>query len=150
MKNQPFIIYVQVGDQVDTNDSDNDFRDLCLEEVTHCWHKVWHNDLMFAAVRYKQTGFEVGQKHELKTWEEFFEQIWSGDKRFELRRNDRGFEVGDTLILREWDRQNERYTGRSIEALVTYILEGDNFANFGLMKGFCCMEIVVLSTTEIS
>jgi hypothetical protein len=29
--------------------------------------------------------------HELKMWPEFFKHVWSGDKTFELRVDDRGF-----------------------------------------------------------
>lgn len=41
--------------------------------------------------------------HELKTWSPFFEAIANEEKTFEVRRNDRDFQVGDILLLREWD-----------------------------------------------
>ena len=37
--------------------------------------------------------------HELKTWPQFWPALCDGSKTFELRKNDRGFEVGDILIL---------------------------------------------------
>ena len=37
--------------------------------------------------------------HVLKTVQPYFEALWSGEKRFEVRKNDRGFEVGDSLCL---------------------------------------------------
>jgi hypothetical protein len=40
--------------------------------------------------------------HELKSWPEFFSAIETGEKTFELRRNDRNYQVGDVLVLREW------------------------------------------------
>lgn len=40
--------------------------------------------------------------HELKTWPEFFDAIDRGEKTFEVRRDDRGFQVGDTLALQRW------------------------------------------------
>jgi hypothetical protein len=60
--------------------------------------------------------------HELKTWPQYFEAILSGAKRFEYRINDRDFEVGDSLRLREWDPKIERYTGRELGCCVTYLL----------------------------
>lgn len=75
--------------------------------------------------------------HELKTWPEPFEAIRKGDKRFELRRFDRDFQVGDVLRLREWDPSWPRYTGRVIRARITYILR----SGFGLPEGLCVMSL---------
>ena len=63
--------------------------------------------------------------HELKTWPVFYKDIISGVKTFEVRVNDRNFQLGDTLFLREYDPDVEDYTGRSFKVRVTYIL-GDN------------------------
>lgn len=41
--------------------------------------------------------------HELKTWPEFFQAIVTGKKRFEFRKDDRGFTVGDCVLLYYWD-----------------------------------------------
>jgi hypothetical protein len=40
--------------------------------------------------------------HDLKCWPEPFAAILSGEKRHEIRRDDRGFKVGDVLRLREY------------------------------------------------
>ena len=76
--------------------------------------------------------------HELKTWPEPFEGVISGNKRHEIRKNDRGFKVGDNLLLREWNPESKKYTGRSTLASVTYITPG---GNFGLPKTLCVMTI---------
>jgi len=39
--------------------------------------------------------------HKLKLPEPYFSAVFSGDKTFEVRRNDRGYQRGDTLVL--WD-----------------------------------------------
>lgn len=66
--------------------------------------------------------------HELKCWPKYFKAVESGEKPFELRLNDRGFEVGDTLELHEWDpAEGTGYTGKVISREVTYILSLDSF-----------------------
>lgn len=41
--------------------------------------------------------------HELKIWPEFFDAVDSGKKKFDVRKNDRGFKEGDVLVLREFE-----------------------------------------------
>lgn len=60
---------------------------------------------------------------EKKVWSEFFQKIVDGDKTFEVRLADFECNPGDTLLLREWDPKAQRYTGRSLEKKVTYILK---------------------------
>lgn len=62
-----------------------------------------------------------GMRHELKIWPEYFDAVESGLKTFEIRRNDRGYEAGDTLMLREYDPVSDTYTGRSLIRRITYI-----------------------------
>ena len=42
-------------------------------------------------------------KHELKIWPEFYERVRDGEKTFEVRTNDRNFQCGDFVVLKEWD-----------------------------------------------
>lgn len=44
----------------------------------------------------------TGRAHELKILPQYFNSVIRGDKRAELRKNDRDYQVGDVLILREW------------------------------------------------
>jgi hypothetical protein len=44
--------------------------------------------------------------HELKIWPEYFAQVRNGRMKFQLRRNDRDFKVGDQLLLKEWKNQS--------------------------------------------
>ena len=41
--------------------------------------------------------------HYLKCWPVYFGLVLSGAKQFELRKNDRNYQVGDVLILCEYD-----------------------------------------------
>lgn len=76
--------------------------------------------------------------HELKTWNEYFEEVFMGRKTFEVRKSDRHFEKGDILILKEWNPKTETYTGRQLARRVTYILEG---GKFGIEYGYVVMSI---------
>jgi ASC-1-like (ASCH) protein len=76
--------------------------------------------------------------HKLKIWPEYFEAVLSCKKRFEVRKADRDFRVGDDLLLMEWDPDAEKYTGRTLRKGVTYILKGNNF---GVEDGFVVMSL---------
>lgn len=65
--------------------------------------------------------------HELKILPGYFEKVVSGEKTFEIRKNDRDFEEGDTLLLKEWDQITEQYTGREIGVVITYILDDETY-----------------------
>lgn len=69
----------------------------------------------------------AGVRHDLKIWPQYFDAVASGDKTFEWRKDDRDYRVGDTLRLREWLPDRERYTGREITKRVSYILRGNGF-----------------------
>jgi hypothetical protein len=75
--------------------------------------------------------------HELKTLPEYFLDICSRSKNFELRKNDRNYKVGDHLILKEFD--GEKLTGNQVKRTITYIL--DDVEQYGLMNGFCIMGL---------
>jgi ASC-1-like (ASCH) protein len=75
-------------------------------------------------------------KHELKLETDYFGSVFAGLKTFEIRFNDRNYQVGDTLVLREWDWFSETFTGREVEKKVTYI------TNYEQKDGFVVMSIV--------
>jgi len=76
--------------------------------------------------------------HELKTWKPYFSQVLYGFKTFEVRKNDRDFQVGDYLKLREWDNETETYTGQFLHRQIDYILHG---GQFGIEKGYVVMQL---------
>ena len=59
--------------------------------------------------------------HELKIQPDYFKAVFMGIKTFEIRKNDRGYKVGDMLILKEWVPETKRYTGKMVARKVTYI-----------------------------
>jgi hypothetical protein len=77
-------------------------------------------------------------RHELKTWPLYWQQVHDGAKTFELRKDDRGFRVGDDLVLREFDSK-DGYTGNALTVRVTYICR--DVPEFGLEPGYCILGI---------
>ncbi len=81
---------------------------------------------------------ESNHTHELKIWPEFYRALVAGTKTFEARRDDRGFQVGDWLVLKEWEPTRSSYTGQSVAGKVTYILRGPGF---GVEAGHVIMSL---------
>ena len=79
--------------------------------------------------------------HELKCWPRYYEAILWNHRTFELRKNDRSFQTGDTLRLREWDPETKEYTGRHTERRVIHILHADECGIKGLQPGYCIMSL---------
>jgi hypothetical protein len=75
----------------------------------------------------------VAKVHYLKTWTPYFYDIKSGVKQFQVRINDRDYEVGDTLILDNFDPSTEKYLGEWIPKLVTYKLDDIRFVKEGFV-----------------
>jgi Domain of unknown function (DUF3850) len=77
----------------------------------------------------------MAKTHKLKTWTKFYDAVEGGHKRFEIRKNDRGFQVGDTVVLQEWDKEDELYTGLEISGEISYITDFEQkpgYVVFGL------------------
>jgi hypothetical protein len=75
--------------------------------------------------------------HELKIQEMFYFPIKKRLKTFEIRYNDRDYEVGDILNLNVID-SDFNYTGDKISVRVNYIMDG---GKFGVEMGYIVMGI---------
>ena len=69
------------------------------------------------------------QHHYVKIKPEYYRAIERGDKTFEVRFNDRNYQMYDVLHLQEW--VGGEYTGRYIDADVSYILDDKDFCKEG-------------------
>jgi hypothetical protein len=87
--------------------------------------------------------------HELKTDPDVFSAVVAGLKPFELRKDDRGFAVGDLLVLRETryggaemrDGAPVAYSGRVSRQRVTYVLRGPSY---GVQEGWVVLGIAAV------
>lgn len=82
--------------------------------------------------------------HRIKLLEDFAEAVLNGDKSFEIRKNDRGYQKGDTVIFRVVERNNPTFevatsplNGRLFE--ITYVISG-----WGLQDGYVAFGIRML------
>ena len=90
---------------------------------------------------------------DLKTDPIVFDEVWNDRKLFEIRFDDRKFQVGNLLNLKETKHSGEEmktgapliYTGRRILARVHYVLRGPCY---GLAEGWVIMSIVIESKIE--
>lgn len=78
--------------------------------------------------------------HQLKIKEEYFEDIRNGHKPYEIRKNDRGFSVGDYLALNEIDQDGD-YTNRSLIVRVVNVFSDEEYCK----EGYVTMTIVPCS-----
>ena len=89
-------------------------------------------------------GFEMKNTHYLKTDTKVFQDVLDGNKTFEIRFNDRDFQVGDSVLLKETKFTGEQiesgqpliFTGREIHKRISYLLSG-----YGLQDGWVILGI---------
>jgi len=86
------------------------------------------------------------QTHYLKCWPEYFKEVCNGNKKFELRKDDRPWKVGDLLILQEFDPFEDKYTGMQIKFTITYILRDVPY--LGLMEGACILSLGISDNND--
>lgn len=78
--------------------------------------------------------------HDKKLIQPYFDAVLSGSKTFEIRKNDCNYQVGDLLILHEFDKKTNQYEGAYVLTKIIYKIE--NFA--GIEQGYCVLGIKVL------
>lgn len=84
--------------------------------------------------------------HQLKCRKEYFGAIMSGNKKFEVRKDDRGFQVGDFLALNECvhDEGRDIETGRCMLVRIVYILNSKEFCKEGYV--IICFDFCDIKT----
>ena len=76
--------------------------------------------------------------HELQLWAPCFAAVAAGTKPFDVRENDADFQVGDALLLREYDPDTGAYSGQTLLRYVSYVLPG---GTFGVQAGWCVLGL---------
>ena len=77
--------------------------------------------------------------HHVKIRTEWFELLQSGAKPCEIRKNDRGYEIGDRIVLHEITAtaDGDKPTGRELVRRISLVVETE-----GIAEGYCllCFE----------
>lgn len=71
--------------------------------------------------------------HELKIAPCYYEEDIACRKTFEIRKNDRDFQVGDRVLLQEY--LDGEYTGRSVMFKITYLTDYEQ------KEGYCVFSM---------
>jgi len=79
----------------------------------------------------------MSKVHDLKTVQPYFDALKYGQKKFEIRKNDRNFQVGDYLHLQEFDT-DKGYTGEDLFFKISFVLDSEEF----MQKGYVCMSLL--------
>lgn len=101
--------------------------------------------------------------HSLKTDTSYFVAVAEGRKPFEIRYDDRGYQAGDRVLLREWEPKAScncrdtqtthradctRFTGRELAASIGYVAAGT--PRRGGQPGFSGNGYVVFSLVDVT
>lgn len=62
-------------------------------------------------------------EHILKIAPEYFKAVEDGSKTFEIRFNDRDFKKGDWVILKEYIKERDEYTGDVLTRKIGFITD---------------------------
>jgi hypothetical protein len=91
---------------------------------------------------------------DLRIWPEYYAAVLEGTKRFEVRLDDRDYQVGKVYWLREWvpavarcaegilGQDDSHYTGRSVIVVISYVLRDVP----GLASGYCVWGFHILES----
>lgn len=94
---------------------------------------MWIAETLFTVDRIE----EPRKIHYVKCESTFFEDVVNNYKPFEVRKNDRDYRAGDDMVLREWDKALQEFTGREDRVTIIYLLE--NYP--GIEPGYCVLRI---------
>ena len=91
------------------------------------------------------------KEHMLKTDPAVFQDVLDGSKTFEIRFNDRGYQIGDLIVLKETKFTGQQmksgqplaYTGREIQKRISYVLGG-----YGLQDDWVILGVQDIEATK--
>lgn len=138
-----FVCYTK-GKYEDTITAEMETRDVreCLEKLAE-YEDIGSVEEIKEIVKKYSTHRENDMKtHEIKTLPEYFQQTLDGNKGFEVRKNDRDYRKGDTVVMEEWN--GKEYTGREIHGIIKYVLKDFE----GLTDGYVAFSVDIYKIVD--
>lgn len=87
--------------------------------------------------------------HTKKSWPQFFQAIKAGLKMHDLRSTkDDHYQVGDTMVLREYDPVAGKFTGDEVTTEITFITSNATpcaYSSHALERGFAILSLRVIA-----
>lgn len=80
------------------------------------------------------------RRHLVKCWPEYFDAMAAGVKTFDVRYDDRHYQVGDLIIQRRWNRVTQTDDGDTLGQEITYILR--DAEQFGVAEGYVVLGVI--------
>ncbi len=85
--------------------------------------------------------------HFIKSWPEFFSRVVKGEKPWEIRLDDRGYQIGDQVVMEEYSPTTCTYTGAWVQGSIVYM----HSEVMGLKDGYVCFTFKsLLTAAEVS
>lgn len=109
-----------------------------LENERKFWENAYDRDIGKEKARSYAHAIEIVRGKQMrkivekKILPKYFDAVICDQKKFEIRKDEDDLQVGDTVVLREWD--GKRYTGRESSRSIEYILR--DVPEYGLMPGY--------------
>lgn len=92
----------------------------------------------------------MSERHIVKSWPMLFQPLLDGRKRHDIRdKRDREYQVGDQMLLQEWNPASSLYSGRELLMVITYITDNEHpcaMSSACLDRNFC---ILTLAPVEV-
>jgi hypothetical protein len=116
-------------------------------------YRAW--DYLYSGTQVPQIPLDANT---LKTWPQFFREVYELKKPFEIRKADRDFQPGQVWYLMEWVPESKAwygpeshtipgyYKGSWVKVVITYVVHHDEAGPAsGIAPGFCVFGFKVLS-----
>lgn len=106
---------------------------------------MWYNNLCISVVLYGDYMSRDIQTHKVKSWLHLYKAAVQGFKKHDVRFvHERDYQVGDFLLLQEYDQNKQEYTGNETLMRITYITSNQHvpcaLSSSGLTPDHCIIS----------